>query len=242
MNFRRVGERILIVVGLFLLGIFAFNYLLMPMLVHQRGAVIVPDLRNSSEAEARKTLSGLGLAMRVERSDYDSQVPVGFILSQRPDANENLKPGRSVEVVVSLGTRIRMVPDIRGMTSRQARNHLETDGLEVGRAARVLHSDNGRERVIATSPPVGDEVHEGEKVDFVVSAPGGAPVYIMPDLTSQDLFFVREKLEKRGFRVASVRYEDRDGVYPNTIIDQRPRAGERIREGESIDLVASGSR
>jgi beta-lactam-binding protein with PASTA domain len=75
-----------------------------------------------------------------------------------------------------------------------------------------------------------------------VSAPGGAPVFLMPDLTSQDLFFVREKLERRGFRVASVRYEDREGVYPNTIIDQRPRAGERIREGESIELVASSSR
>jgi serine/threonine-protein kinase len=239
---RRIFKRTLVLVGLFLLGVFAFNYVLMPMLVRQRSTVIVPDLRNASEAEAKKTLSGLGLSMRVDRSDYDSQVPAGFILAQNPKANENLKPGRSVVVVVSLGTRTRMVPDVRGMTLRQARNHLQTDGLEVGRAARVLHTGDAREHVIATSPPVGDELHEGESVDLVVSAPGGAAVFLMPDLTAQDLFFVREKLERRGFRVASVRYEDREGVYPNTIIDQRPRAGERIREGESIDLVASSSR
>jgi serine/threonine-protein kinase len=241
-NPRYIFKRILIVAGLFLLGVFAFNYVLMPMLVRQRSTVIVPDLRNASEGEAKKTLSGLGLSMRVDRSDYDPQVPAGFILSQRPKANENLKPGRSVEVVVSLGTRTRMVPDLRGMTGRQARNHLETDGLAVGRVARVTHSSEAREHVIATSPPIGDEVHEGEPVDFVVSTPGGDPVYLMPDLTSQDLFFVREKLEKRGFRVSSVRYEDREGVYPNTIVDQRPRAGERIRKGESIELVASSSR
>ncbi len=242
MNPRRIFERILVVVGLFILGIFAFNYVLMPMLVRQRSAIIVPDLQNASEAEAKKTLSGLGLSMRVDRSDYDPEVPVGFILSQHPDANETLKPGRSVVVVVSLGTRTRMVPDVHGMTLRQARNRLQTDGLDVGRMARVLHSGDARERVIASSPPVGDEVHEGESVDIVVSAPGGSPVFLMPDLTSQDLFFIREKLERRGFRVASVRYEDREGVYPNTIIDQRPRAGERIREGESIELVASSSR
>ena len=235
-------HRILIVAGLFIAGIFAFNYVLMPVLVRQRSTVIVPDLTSSSETEAKKTLSNLGLGMRVERSDYNAQVPAGYILSQRPKPNHNLKPGRSVEVVVSLGTRTRMVPDLRGTTQREARHRLQTDGLVVGRVARVTHTGEARERVIATSPPVGEEVHEGEPVDFVVSAPGGPAVYLMPDLTSQDVFFAREKLTRAGFRVSSVRYEVREGVYPNTIIGQRPLAGERIRGGESIELVASSSR
>ncbi|HET6348885.1 MAG TPA: PASTA domain-containing protein [Candidatus Krumholzibacteria bacterium] len=242
MKARGVLIRILVLAGLFFAGIYAFNYILMPMLVRQSSAVIVPDLRNTSEAEAKDMLSRIGLTMRVERSDYDSQIPAGFILSQQPDANENLKPGRSVVVVVSLGTRIRMVPEIRGMSLRQCRSVLQSEGLQVGRVARVQHIGDAREHVVASSPPVGDEVHEGESVDVVLSVPGGATVYVMPDLTSQDLFFVREKLEKLGFRVGSVRYEDRDGVFPNTIIDQRPRPGEQIREGESIELVASSSR
>jgi len=238
---RRILKRLVILAGLFFAGIILFNRVLMPMLVKQGSVVIVPDLRNASEAEAKEMLHRLGLEMRVERSDYDTQVPAGFILSQMPDANENLKPGRSVVVVVSLGTRVRMVPDLRGMTQRQARNLLQSEGLDVGRVARVQHIGDAREKVVATSPPVGDEVHEGEQVDIALSVPGGANVYLMPDLTSQDLFFVREKLEKLGFRVSSVRYEDRDGVYPNTIIDQSPEPGEQIREGESIELVASSS-
>jgi eukaryotic-like serine/threonine-protein kinase len=239
---RRVLKRLAFLAGLFFAGIFLFNKVLMPALVRQGSVVIVPDLRNSSEKEARENLGKLGLAMRVERSDYDTQVPVGFVLSQQPAANENLKPGRSVEVVLSLGTRVRMVPDLRGMTQRQARNLLQSEGLDVGRVARVQHIGDAREHVVATSPQLGDELHEGEQVDIVISVPGGANVFIMPDLTQQDLFFVREKLEKMGFRVASVRYEDKDGVYPNTIIDQSPEPGEQIREGESIELVASSSR
>ena len=242
MGARRFLKRLAVLAGLFFAGILLFNKVLMPALVKQGSVVIVPDLRNISEAEAKSTLSRLGLQLRVDRSDYDSQAPVGFILSQQPEANESLKPGRSVAVVVSLGTRVRMVPDLRGMSARQARNLLQSEGLDVGRVAGVLHTGDNRERVVATSPPVGDEVHEGELVDIVVSAPGGANVFLMPDLTSQDLFFVREKLEKLGFRISSVRYEDREGVYPNTIIDQSPAPGEQIREGESIELVASSSR
>jgi serine/threonine-protein kinase len=71
------------------------------------------------------------------------QVPAGFILSQKPEANETLKPGRSVEVVVSLGTRTRIVPDMRGMTLRQSRNLLQTEGLDVGRVARITHTGEG---------------------------------------------------------------------------------------------------
>ncbi|HKW14846.1 MAG TPA: PASTA domain-containing protein [Candidatus Krumholzibacteria bacterium] len=241
MGARLFLKRLAILAGLFVAGVFLFNKVLMPALVKQGSVVIVPDLHNASEKEARENLGKLGLAMRVERSDYDTQVPVGFVLSQQPAANENLKPGRSVEVVLSLGTRVRMVPDLRGMTQRQARNLLLSEGLDVGRVARVQHIGDAREHVVATSPQLGDEVHEGEQVDIVISVPGGANVFIMPDLTQQDLFFVRQKLEKMGFRVASVRYEDRDGVYPNTIIDQSPEPGEQIREGESIELVASSS-
>jgi len=241
-NARLLIRRIVILGGLFLAGVLVFNYIVMPSLVHQRGAVIVPDLRNASEAEATQSLSRLGLSMRIERSEYDTQVPAGFIVSQSPRASDSLKPGRSVAVVVSLGTRVRLVPEIRGMTLRQSRSVLEHSGLEVGRVARVLHTGDGRERVVATRPPVGDEVREGESIDMVISAPGAANTYLMPDLSAQDLFFVREHLEGLGFRIASVRYEPREGVFPNTIIDQRPRAGDRIREGESIELVASSSR
>jgi len=239
---RRVIVRIAVLGGLFLAGVLVFNYIVMPMLVHQRGAVIVPDLRNSTEKEATQVLSRLGLILRVERSENDPQIPAGFIVSQSPRANDNLKPGRSVSVVVSLGARTRVVPELRGMTARQSRSVIEHAGLTVGRVARVVHAGSERERVVATRPAVGDQVREGEPVDVVISTPGAGRTFLMPDLAGEDLLFVRERLERLGFRIASVRYEASEGAAPNTIIDQRPRVGARIREGESIELVASSSR
>ncbi len=234
-------KRILILVGLFAAGILAFNFIAMPMLVHQRGAVIVPDLRNSSESQATQALRRLGLHVKVGRSEYDPQVPQGYVVDQSPRANESLKEGRTVTIVTSLGPRTERVPDVAKQTLRQARGVIEHAGLNIGRVAKVKRASEQRDAVLATNPPAGEELREGESVDLVVSVAGGGATYLMPDLRNQDLFFVREQLQKLGFRVGSVRYEAKDGVFPNTIIDQRPNPGARIREGESIELVASSS-
>ncbi len=241
-NVRAVFIRLLVFGGLFVVGVLVFNFIVMPMLVHQSGAVIVPDLRNSSEVQAGQTLARLGLVLKVDRSEHDPQVPTGYIVSQTPRANENLKPGRTVVVITSLGPRTHQVPEVKGMTLRQSRSVLEHAGLVVGRVVKVARAGATREEVLATCPPVGEDVREGEPVDVALSVVGAAASYLMPDFTAQDLFFARERLERSGFRVGSVRYEAREGVFPNTVIDQRPRPGARIREGESIELVASSSR
>ena len=228
--------------ALFAAGVLAFNFVIMPMLVHQSGAVIVPDLSNNSETQATQALSRLGLKLRVARSEHSSRVPQGFVISQTPRANENLKPGRTVAVVTSLGPEMHRVPDLKGMSLRQGRSMLEQAGLTLGRVARVARVDTERERIVAMSPPVGDEVFDGEQVEVVLAVTAGGRTFMMPDLSGQDLLIVREKIERLGFRVGSVRYEAREGVFPNTIVDQRPLAGARIKEGESIELVASSSR
>jgi serine/threonine-protein kinase len=236
---RRALTRILLLGGLFAVGVLVFNFVVMPMLVHQRGAVIVPDLRNSSEAQAVEALARVGLLLRVGRSENDAQVPKGYVVSQSPRANESLKTGRTVTVVTSLGPRTERVPDVKDSTLRQAQSVLEHAGLAMGRVARVKRAGAERDAVVATNP---EEMRQGEAVDVVLAVPGDRRAYLMPDLANQDLFFVRERLERLGFRVGSVRYEAREGVYPNTVIDQRPKPGARIREGESVELVASSSR
>ncbi len=241
MDARRIAKRLGLLAGLFAVGVLAFNFVVMPMLVHQSGAILVPDLRNTSESQATESLTRLGLKVKVGRSDYDPQVPKGYVVSQSPRANDALKTGRTVTLVTSLGPRTQRVPDVIKQSLRTARGAIEHGGLVVGRVSRVKRAGEQRDAVIATNPPAGEELNEGEVVDLVVAVAGGDPTYLMPDLTKQDVFFVRDKLEKLGFRVASVRYEAQAGVFPNTIIDQRPKAGARIREGESVELVASSN-
>jgi len=240
-NWRSIGISVLTISGIFLAGILLFNFVLMPMMVHQRGTVIVPDLRSISEAQAERTLDRLALNVRVTRSEHHPEIPEGFVISQSPRANENIKEGRTVEVVVSLGARTQVVPELNGMSLRQCRLLLTRNSLSVGRVARVHVEGEGRETVLSTTPSAGVELTEGSPVDVVVAVGGQKNRYLMPDLTGQDLLFIREKLRDMGFRVGGVRYEQQEGVFPNTVVGQSPEPGAMIREGDSIELVAASS-
>jgi beta-lactam-binding protein with PASTA domain len=241
MKLRSIGITVVSLAGIFVLGILLFNFVIMPTLIHQRESVIVPDLQNVSEAQARNELEKLGLNMRVQRSDYHSEIPKGFIIEQRPWANENIKEGRTIEVVVSLGARTQVVPELKGMSLRQGRIMLGRSNLRLGRVARVHTTGGAGETVLATTPGGGKELVEGSSVDVVVAVGGEKRKFLMPDLTGQDLLFIREKLRAMGFRIGGVRYETRRDEFPNTVVGQTPRAGSLIRQGDSIELVAASS-
>jgi serine/threonine-protein kinase len=217
------------------------NFVVMPLLIHQRGTVVVPDVRQMSEAQAEKVLTRASLNMQVERRENHPDVPEGFVISQRPRPDDAVKQGRTIDLVVSMGARTLSVPDIKGQTLRQGELTLGAQKLRRGRVARVLEESENRERVIASTPGPGSPVAEGTAVDVLIGVGGQPKRYVMPDLYGQDLLFVRETLERAGFRIGGVRYESTRDVYPNTIVGQSPKAGAMIRAGDSIELVAAGS-
>jgi serine/threonine-protein kinase len=211
------------------------------MLIHQRNSVIVPDVRGMSEQQAKRFLERVALDVEVDRRQHEAELPEGYIVSQRPRPNETVKQGRTISVTVSLGPKTQRVPDLKDLSLRQGRLLLSRHKLQTGRVARVLREGDSRETVVSCSPSAGEEVEEGTEINLLVGVGGRPNRYMMPDLEGQDLLFIREKLEKQGFRVSNVRYESRRDVYPNTIIDQTPAPGVMIREGDSVELVAAGT-
>lgn len=241
MSIRKTIASIAVIGALFVAGVLLFNFVLMPLLIHQRGAVIVPGLVGTSRPHAREMLSRSGLRMRVSREEYTTEAPAGYVIGQSPRADESVKEGRTIEVVLSLGARTQRVPDIRGMSLRQARGALAHANLTLGAVARVASTGPPREEVVAFSPDATNEVVEGTAINVVILVGGRRPRFAMPDLSGQDLLFIRDKLRDLGFRVAAVRYERRSGVFPNTVVGQKPKAGAIIRQGDSIELVAAGA-
>jgi beta-lactam-binding protein with PASTA domain len=228
--------------GVFILGVLLFNYLVMPLFIRQHNTVLVPELTGMSEKQAERELHRLKLECKTERGEYADGVPEGYVVSQNPRSNENVKEGRTVSIVLSLGTKMQRVPETSGMSLRECRIVLGRNHLKVGRLAKRILVGDSPEVVVATSPGPGMEIAEGGAVDVLITVGGRARVFIMPDLAGQDLLFVKSELEEKGFRIGAVRYEFRQGAYPNTIVDQTPRPGFQIREGDSIELVAATTR
>jgi serine/threonine-protein kinase len=240
-NIRSTGVAVGLAIGVFVAAALLMNFVVMPLIVHQRGSVIVPDVRGMSEQQAKRLLERMALEVRIERRQHESEIPEGYVVAQRPRPNDTVKERRTVSLTLSLGASTQRVPELKDLSLRQGRLVLAQHKLQTGRVARVLHEGDARETVLSCSPGSGEQVTEGAEVDLLVGVGGQPRRYLMPSLEGQDLLFIREKLEKLGFRIGNIRYEPRRDVYPNTIIGQAPLAGVMIRQGDSIELVASGT-
>jgi serine/threonine-protein kinase len=230
-----------VLVGLFVafvLGVALFNFVIMPRFVQTNVEVVVPRLIGLEVEQAERLCHRRGLKLQIDDRRFSEGVPVDRVLSQAPTSDSRVKRGRTIRVHISLGTQMVSVPDIRGMTLRQARLQLDNANLVLGRVSRIYVGETGQE-VRATRPRSGSETAVGNAIDVLVAVGEGAEPYLMPDFVGRALDEVRAVIVDRGFRVGRLTYRSRKGVYPGTILETYPATGSLILEGESIDLVAA---
>lgn len=235
---RTFGAVLLVLAGAFLVGIVLFNFVIMPRLVQHDQTVRVPSVVGLGIQEARRACVDAGLQCIEEDRRHADDLPPDHVVSQSPAAATAVKRGRSVRVVVSLGQQQVLVPDLRGMTLRQASLQLANTRLALGKVSRIRTGTEGSV-VRATHPHAGAQTSLGDSIDVLVAIGDPGEPYLMPSLVGQDANDVRALVESRGFKIGRFAYRAASGVYPGTVLEQYPLRGSMIRRGESIDLVVA---
>lgn len=230
---------LLMIVLAFLVGIVIFNYVIMPSLVGKRDTVITPAIEGMSLKQAQEVCGKDRLELSVAGHRNSDEIPEGYITVQDPRAGQALKRGRTIEVIVSSGRRMEIVPSFAGKTLREAEVLVESSGLAKGRTVRVFTPGGGQPSVLTTSPSTGSRVPRGAPVDILVAMRGEPKAYLMPNLVGRDFPFVKDRLEKLGFNVVRVDSRREEKGFPNTILSQTPAAGAKIKEGDTIELAVS---
>lgn len=238
-NWRHIARILFIAAAAFVVGVVFFQQVIVPRLIGRADVTIVPDVRGLPLAAAEERCEESGLVCRVSANRFSDEVPEGSVMEQHPGADEQLKAGRTILVVLSSGHRMETVPDLRNMTIRQAELTLESTGLLKGRVLRIFSPEAGENTVLATGPPAGSEAPHGSSVDFLLVMRGEPRRFLMPDLTGKDLTFVRDRLSRLGFDVTRIVTRRDEGRFPGTILGQTPEAGSLIRQGGTIELVVS---
>jgi len=219
----------------FVTGIFLFDHVVMPRLIHGVAEVHVPDLSNLSLEEGEKLLSAVGLRLTREGERFDAGVPRGLIVSQDPPADTPVRGHGRVAVVISLGEEFSSVPELFGESVRGARVLLERSGL---RAAGITHAPSeqvGEGLVVATDPPAETVLRRGAPVGLLVSSGSGLRYYVMPDLLGREITGAMRQLESLGFKITVP-----PGSPPmGTIVMQIPSPGSRVAPGDPITLQAT---
>lgn len=211
---------------------------LLPWLVHQQSEVLVPDLAGRTLDEAESTLTGLGLRMQPGEEIHDEKMPPGTVVGQSPPPLRAVRRGRPVTVVVSAGEPSVRVPDLVGLSQRQAELALGRQGLRLGRVARTF-DPAGAIGIVAQRPAAGQEVPSGAVVGVLVREGHERSWHRMPDLVGSPMVRVRDELARAGFEIRRVTFRPAGDQLPGTVLDQWPPAGSRIPTGGSIELVAA---
>lgn len=220
----------------FATGLFVFNSIVMPRLIHSAGEVKVPDLANLTFEQAEAAVRPLGLQLSRVGERFDPSVPTGFVLSQDPAPDTPVRGKRRVLVVVSLGEEFSSVPEVFGESLRGARLLIERAGLRVGGLTRAPSEDAGDGIVVATDPPAESVLPRETPVALLVSSGQGVEQYVMPDVLGREIGSVRRQLESLGFTVLV----PPAGATRGPVVFQDPGAGARITRDARILLQATG--
>jgi beta-lactam-binding protein with PASTA domain/predicted Ser/Thr protein kinase len=127
------------------------------------------------------------------------------------------------------------VPDVVGLSENRATQELEDAGFEVQPRNRS-NAEVEEGDVFRQTPEAGEMGEEGDTVTiFVSSGPGEVTVPNLLTLTEDQ---AEDALEEVGLELGRVRRKSSDSE-EGTIIAQNPESGDRLNEGESVNVVVS---
>jgi serine/threonine-protein kinase len=228
----------LIGLAIFLLSAAIFGYLTLNIAIKRGEKVTVPNLVNKSVVEALDVLSERGLELRKAGARNSAMIPENYILSQDPIPGTVVKDGTPVSVVISLGSKITMVPNLVGKPLREARVELGRAALVAGRISEMHYPGEGN-IVLAQSPMPDTEVNRETPVNILLGLGPRPREYRLPSLIGRPLESVNKILDAMGLAIGDITTKLDFSHTEGTILDQAPRPGSLIVEGSSVSLVMS---
>ncbi len=202
--------------------------------------VTVPDVKGMSYSEAKEVLEAKGL--KIEKADEpiaSQKIEKGKIVSQTPSKNSKVKKGRTVRVILSAGNTELKVPDLKGLSYKEAKTLLSEMGLQISKGDEV-DSDSVAEGLIASQyPSAKTKVDKGDIITVNISK--GKKDAVIPKLVGTTFTSesdVSDILSMYGYKLGKVSYEESYET-PGTIIKQSPDAGTTAEKKTSVDIVIS---
>jgi len=180
--------------------------------------VTVPDLSGMDQTAARLAVEGEGLVFAIGDPEFSADIEPGIFVSSDPAVGAEVEEGQTVTVRFSAGPEAVEMPDVVGLSQRQAQDQLSEDelGISVRITYRPINSpDYEADRVAQSEPAAGEPVEPGAEVVLHI-ATGNVEV---PDVRGQTIEAATEALRALNLTVSAVDQPSGDFA-PGTVLDQ----------------------
>ncbi len=191
----------------------------------------VPRLADMTEDQAQDALRETNLAFGASTQKWHESVPEGQVIRSNPAAGTTLKPGATVDLVISKGRRPITVRDFTGKAYSRAESHLSGKGL-LPVVTEEQFSDTVAQGVVISQTPTTGTLYKGDEVQFVVSK--GPELIEVPSVRAWGVAEATAKLEDLGF---VVRTEESVGYLGLGFVQSSdPSPGTMAAKGTTITL------
>ena len=220
---------------------FFFDRVFMSVVTRQEKEGVVPNLVDLSLEEAEEVLKKEGLSLVVMSEEYVADKPAGLVVSQTPEPESVVKKGRRIRVVVSKGAKMTVVPNLKGVSLRQAELMLDQAGLKIGEVIGTTNNGFPENVVVSSIPSFGVSVPEGISVRLLVNKSSSNGTVIVPNFVEKNLKEAYNIAKESGLEIGKIKSKKEKSLLPNTIMEQIPKAGAEVDKGSKVELVVSKS-
>jgi len=172
----------------------------------------VPDFKGKTIEEAEKIAENNQLELEVTDSVYEDDQPKSSIVKQNPKSGFHVKEGRKVFLTKNASNpeKVKM-PNVVGVSHRQAKNTLNNSGLKIGKLQHVpdIAVNNVlKQKVNGEEIDPGKMIPKGTKVDLVLGKGLSNKRVQIPDLRNYKLEKAENKILQAAMNIGATKYDE----------------------------------
>ena len=196
----------------------------------------VPPVVGQTLNDARRAIEDAGLIIGTVETRPDIDFEPDVVIGQSPAAGVEVGAGTPVNLVVSSGPEVVELPDIVGLSEREATTELANLGLR-WTVNEEFSTEEALGDVIRTDPEAGTEVLSGDSIVLTVSK-GPAPVEV-PNLLGLSESAAQAILDDLGLvlNVSLSTQPVADAAQDGLIVNQIPSAGATALPGSIVTVT-----
>jgi len=197
--------------------------------------VIVPSLAGLTVREATSELADLGLDLKVEREEFNEDIPEDRVINSSPAGGGRISPDGTVEVTISKGKERYIVPTLQGLKIEIAERLIRDNKLVVGEVIEEFSSEFPKGFIMRSSPVAGERIKRDSQVTLYISK--GIEQVGISSYQGKSGEQALNELTEAGFDVET-KYVFSEDLPIGAVVSQLPRGGD-IDKGSVITLTVS---
>lgn len=217
-------KHLIYAIGIFI-AILILTFLILRIYTHHGKTLSVPDFTGLTLEEVHKKAKRSKLRIEVIDSVFNNNRPRGTVIEQNPNPGFKVKKRRRIFLVLNAFNpeKVKM-PNIVGVSHRQAEAVLKNAGLEIG---RLIHIPDIAVNNVLKQKYKGEEIQEGalvprgSKIDLVLGMGLSNQKTQVPNLEHYTLEAAKNRILRSALNIGAI-------IYDASIIDGNDSAEAKV--------------